>query len=94
MPETGPINWMQEFADLVLIGLDSNVAGKPHGHLSEDTLAYLQQTLDTAHGRSVIVGIHHPPFLTGKAKMDIQNLRDSAALREILSAYIGEASCD
>ena len=73
MPRAGPINWMQEFADLVLIGLDSSVPGKPHGHLSDATLEYLVQALDSANGKTVIVGIHHPPFLTGKEKMDIQN---------------------
>ena len=91
MPKTGPINWTQDFEDLVLIGLDSSVSGKPHGHLSAATLGYLQQALDAACEKPVIVGVHHPPFLTGKEKMDIQNLRDSAALREILSAYRGEA---
>lgn len=90
MPETGPINWMQEFADLVLIGLDTSVTGKPHGQLDKATLNYLQQGLHTANGKPVIVGIHHPPFLTGKEKMDIQNLHDSAMLKRLLGNYGGE----
>ena len=90
MPKDGPINWMHDFDDLVLIGLDSSVAGKPFGYLSDTTLAFLSQGLHRADGRAVIVGIHHPPFLTGKEKMDIQNLRDSAALGQILSGYRGE----
>ena len=91
MPQSGEINWMQEYADLALIGLDSSVPGKPHGHLTDVTLEYLVQALDSANGKTVLVGIHHPPFLTGKEKMDIQNLRDSAALSKILSGYTGEA---
>ena len=90
MPETGPINWIQELTDLVLIGLDSSVTGNPHGHLGDATLGYLQKCLNAAGGKTVIVGVHHPPFLTGKEKMDIQNLRDSTKLRQILSGYQGE----
>lgn len=91
MPKSGPINWLQEFEDIVLIGLDSSVAGKPHGHLDDATLDYLRRCLAAASGKPVIVGLHHPPFLTGKEKMDIQNLRDNAALRRMLSDYSGEA---
>lgn len=90
MPASGPVNWIQEFADLVLIGLDSSVPGKAHGHLSDKTLEHLRQGLDAADGRPVLVGLHHPPFLTGIEKMDIQNLRDSDRLRHILSDYRGE----
>lgn len=90
MPEAGPINWTAEFSDLVVIGLDSSVAGKAHGHLTDATLGYLQDRLDTLYGKQVIVAIHHPPFLTGKEKMDIQNLRDSGKLQSILSGYQGQ----
>ncbi len=90
MPTSGPLNWMTEFEDLVLIGLDSSVAGKAHGHLSDVTLAYLQECLKLAGTRPVIVGTHHPPFVTGKEKMDVQNLRDSDKLKQILSEYPGE----
>ena len=90
MPKSGPINWIQEFADLILIGIDSNVPGKPHGHLSDATLEFLKRSLNAAGGKSAIVGVHHPPFLTGKAKMDVQNLFDSTALRQILSDFPGE----
>ncbi len=90
MPETGPINWTTEFSDLVVIGLDSSVGGKAHGHLSDTTLDYLHDKLATLRGEPVIVAIHHPPILTGKEKMDIQNLRDSGKLQTILSGYQGQ----
>lgn len=90
MPTSGPINWTEEFADLAVIGLDTNVAGKAHGHLTDTTLGYLKNTLAELHDKPVIVAIHHPPVLTGIEKMDIQNLRDSCALKTILSDYQGE----
>jgi len=90
MTESGPINWFEDFADMALIGLDTNVAGKSHGHLSDTTLDYLRDTLAALNGKPVIVAIHHPPILTGIEKMDIQNLRDSCGLKTILSEYQGE----
>ena len=90
MPKSGPINWACEFADIALIGLDSSVVDQSHGHLSNTTLTFLKEHLDALQGKPVIVATHHPPFLTGKEKMDIQNLRDSEALKETLSEYCGE----
>lgn len=90
MPQSGPVNWTVEFADLAVIGLDSNVEGKAHGHLSDASLDFLTAALATANGKPVIVAVHHPPILTGIEKMDSQNLRDSRKLQTILSEYHGE----
>jgi|TARA_B110000977_G_scaffold84458_1_gene112778 3',5'-cyclic AMP phosphodiesterase CpdA len=90
MPRSGAINWDAEFSDLALIGLDTNVKGAAHGHLTDTTLDYLKDTLATLSKKPVIVAIHHPPILTGIEKMDIQNLRDSRKLQTILSEYRGE----
>ena len=90
MPKSGPIDWTAEFEDLVLIGLDTNVAGKAHGHLNDASLDYLQRQLTTFSTKPIIVATHHPPVITGIEKMDIQNLRDSRRLREILSSHPGE----
>lgn len=90
MPKSGPVNWAVEFADLAVVGLDTNVAGKAHGHLTGATLDYLQGILAALRTKPVIVAIHHPPILTGLEKMDIQNLRDSRKLQTILSGYQGE----
>ncbi|EET47666.1 phosphodiesterase [Thalassobium sp. R2A62] len=90
MPVEGPINWIEDFDDLVVIGLDSSVEGKAHGHLSDATLSFLSTSLDVQDGKPTIVTIHHPPVLTGIEKMDIQNLRESTQLQAILSGYKGE----
>jgi hypothetical protein len=90
MPLEGPINWALDFGDLSVIGLDSSVAGKAHGHLTDETLCFLSETLDAQEGSPTIVTMHHPPVLTGIEKMDIQNLRDSKQLKKILSGYKGE----
>jgi 3',5'-cyclic AMP phosphodiesterase CpdA len=90
MPKNGPINWVAEFDDLVVIGLDTNVQAKAHGHLSNTSLDFLRNGLNMAGGRSVMVAVHHPPILTGIEKMDIQNLRESREFRSILSEYKDE----
>ena len=77
MPSTGPINWTIEFDDLVLIALDSSIPGQAHGHLSEETLSFLVNTLERQNGLPALVALHHPPITTGIEKMDIQNLRES-----------------
>ena len=90
MPKTGPINWQIDFEDLKVIGLDTSIIGKAHGNLETDSLNFLRSSLNSAKGKPVIVASHHPPIITGIEKMDIQNLRDSDELKEILSTYQGE----
>ena len=90
MPPSGPINWAVEFSDLAVIGLDTNVFNKSHGHLTANSLSYLKNLLKKFGTKPVIVAVHHPPILTGIEKMDIQNLRDSDDLRSILADYKGE----
>lgn len=90
MPKTGAVNWTADYADLAVIGLDTNVNGEAHGALSDASLGYLQARLMAAGGKPVLVATHHPPIMTGIEKMDIQNLRDSRGLQTILSEYNGE----
>ena len=90
MPQFGPINWTAEFVDMALIGLDSNVVGQAYGNVTEETLDYLERTLNSLNNKPVVVAIHHPPILTGIESMDIQNLRESRKLRILLSNYEGE----
>lgn len=90
MSSEGPINWAMDFGDLALICLDSSVPGCAHGHLSDETLSFLAKTLAAQGSVPTIVAMHHPPFLTGIEKMDIQNLRESGQLKSILSGYSGE----
>jgi 3',5'-cyclic-AMP phosphodiesterase len=90
MPRTGAINWMKELVNFAIIGLDTSVNGASHGHLTEATLGYLEVTLAKVSPKPVIVAVHHPPVTTGIAKMDVQNLRDSAPLKRTLSGYQGD----
>lgn len=90
MPTEGPIDWVADLPDFAVVGLDTRVPGSPHGHLSESSLDFLKGHLARLAGKPVLIGLHHPPFLTGIHGMDIQHLRETDALREILSSYAGE----
>ena len=90
MPKIGPINWEIDFQDLKVIALDTSIIGRAHGNLETASLNFLRSALNSAKEKPVIVATHHPPVMTGIEKMDIQNLRDSDELKEILSTYKGE----
>jgi Icc protein len=71
--------------DLVLI--DSSVADAPHGCLEDATLQWLEATLAASATRPALLFLHHPPFVTGIARMDRQNLRDASDLAAVLKRH-------
>jgi len=64
------IHYTADIGDLRLIMLDSVAPGAGHGELCPSRLDFLDRALADAAGRDVIIGLHHPPFLTGIAAMD------------------------
>jgi 3',5'-cyclic AMP phosphodiesterase CpdA len=86
----GPVNWIADFADFCLIGLDSQVERQSYGQLSEETLVFLANALSELGDKPALVALHHPPFDTGIDAMDSQNLMESASLKRILNAHPGE----
>jgi Icc protein len=71
--------------DLVLI--DSSVPDAPHGRLEDATLQWLDATLAASATRPALLFLHHPPFVTGIAHMDRQNLRDASDLAAVLKRH-------
>lgn len=90
MPSSGPIDWIADLGDFAVVGLDTNVPRAPHGRLADDSLDFLKRQMDRFSAKPFLVGAHHPPFETGIIAMDIQNLHDSAGLREVLDRHAGE----
>lgn len=81
------VNYVAEAGPLRLVMLDSSVAGRPHGALGSDGLAFLDHALAAAPDRPALICAHHPPFLTGIRHMDVQNLADAADLEEVLRRH-------
>ena len=89
MPKDGPIDWIEELTDVVLVGLDTLVQGSSHGQLDEGSLAFLRESFASHPAKPFLIGLHHPPFTTGIHGMDIRNLLQSEPLRDLLRAHSG-----
>jgi 3',5'-cyclic-AMP phosphodiesterase len=72
--------------DLQLIGLDTVVPGKGSGFLCADRLKWLDEALSTCKNPTIIV-MHHPPFETGIAHMDLVGLEGKAAFVEVVKKH-------
>lgn len=73
--------------DLRVIGLNSAVAGRPHGHLEAEELEFLARALAAGPAVPTIIALHHPPVLTGVEHMDRINLHNAAALAAIVEGH-------
>lgn len=92
MPSSGPIDWVIDLGDFVLVGLDTSIPNAPNGRLAGDSLDFLRRQMGRFSPKPFLVGIHHPPFATGIIAMDKQNLHGSEALREVLDGHAGEVN--
>lgn len=82
-----PLNQLHRVGDLDIVLLDSSVPGAPHGELAAETLAWLEAALTATPKRPALLFLHHPPFATGIAHMDVQNLRNATALAECVARH-------
>lgn len=78
--------YVAEIGSIRLIALDSSVPGKPHGHLGDTQLAWLDKTL-AEDDRPTMIAVHHPPAQTGIVHMDRIGLTDTEAFAEVIRAY-------
>jgi 3',5'-cyclic AMP phosphodiesterase CpdA len=83
----GPLNQCMAAGPLDLVLLDSSVPGEPQGRLEAATLDWLEATLKAAPLRPALVFLHHPPFQTGIAHMDRQNLHIAEALEAVIRRH-------
>jgi 3',5'-cyclic AMP phosphodiesterase CpdA len=83
----GPLNSLRRVGDVDVVLIDSSVPGAAHGELEAATLAWLGATLAASSTRPALLFLHHPPFVTGIAHMDAQNLRNAADLAAILRRH-------
>ncbi len=84
---SGALNQLRALGALDIILLDSSVSRRPHGELDEVTLRWLDGTLGTSPQRPALLFLHHPPFVTGIAHMDRDNLRNAAELAAIVQRH-------
>jgi 3',5'-cyclic-AMP phosphodiesterase len=86
-PVTDALNLSLSVGPLDVVLLDSSVPGAPHGRLAATTLRWLDATLAAGATRPALLFLHHPPFVTGIAHMDRQNLCNAGDLAAVLARH-------
>ncbi len=84
LPRSGFLNFAVACGPLLVIGLDTLVAGEDKGALSEEGLLWLEAALGAAADRPSLIVMHHPPFLTGIAPMDRIGLEGREGFHQIV----------
>lgn len=80
LPQEGEfLHYCMDDHPLRLVGLDSTVPGEPGGLMCDARLAWLDATLGNP-GRPTLLFMHHPPFVTGIAHMDVQRCANADRL--------------
>jgi len=70
-----------------LVALDTLVPGQVGGLLCAERLGWLAARLEEAPERPTVIFMHHPPFLTGIARMDAHGLANSAEFAEVVRRH-------
>jgi Icc protein len=70
-----------------LVMLDTLVPGASHGELSAIQLEWLDRTLAAQPTKPTLIGMHHPPFVTGIPHMDKIALLNPDMLRGIIARH-------
>ncbi|SHI11260.1 3',5'-cyclic adenosine monophosphate phosphodiesterase CpdA [Vibrio aerogenes CECT 7868] len=70
-----------------IVLLDSQVTGVPHGRVSDEQLAYLDEVLSRTSDKHTLVLLHHHPLLVGSAWLDQHSLKDRDKFWQIIHRY-------
>jgi Icc protein len=83
-PSTAPIDRVHWIGGLRIIALDSSVPGHHYGEVTAEQLAWLAEELRTPAPDGTILAMHHPPVPSVLDLAVLVELRDQAALAEVL----------
>jgi len=84
-PTTEPYDYVVRLDGARLVVLDSTVPGRAHGELSADQLTWLAAQLAQPAPDGTVLVLHHPPLPSPSRLTTAIELRDRAALAEVLS---------
>ncbi len=87
LPAEGFIQYVIEYYPVRMIGLDTQVIGKPYGLMCAQRLGWLEQQLLAQPDRPTLLFMHHPPFETGIEHMDVQNCRNGDMLGSLVEQH-------
>ncbi len=87
LPREGFVQYVIEDFPVRMIGLDTQVIGKPYGLMCQQRLGWLEQQLLAQPDRPTLLFMHHPPFKTGIEHMDKMNCRNGKAMGELVENH-------
>lgn len=87
LPDEGALSFALDVGELRVVALDTSVPGLHHGELDAETLAWLDTELAEHRNRTVVIVMHHPPFMTGIPYLDIYGLRNAEAFAAVLARH-------
>jgi 3',5'-cyclic AMP phosphodiesterase CpdA len=87
IPPARPAHFVVDDLPVRLVAVDTTIAGRHDGELTDDELAWLDRTLGGAPERPTIVAMHHPPFVTGMWWMDYGGLDAAPTMRSIVDRH-------
>lgn len=82
-----PVQYAVDVAGVRLVCCDTTVDGHPHGHMSEERLAWLDGALGAAPATPTVVATHHPPFPIGIRFIDDMRFVDPAGFAKVISRH-------
>jgi 3',5'-cyclic AMP phosphodiesterase CpdA len=88
LPRQGFLNYVIEDYPLRIVALDTLIPGEGGGELCPDRLGWLDDTLVREPDRPSLIMMHHPPFVTGIARMDQAGLSGTAPFAEIVQRHV------
>jgi len=80
-----PVDRVIDVNGLRVIALDTSVPGYHHGEVTSDQLSWLAGVLAEPAEHGSLLALHHPPIPTALPLMTILELREQAALAEVLA---------
>ncbi|UJF19104.1 3',5'-cyclic-AMP phosphodiesterase [Vibrio sp. SS-MA-C1-2] len=69
----------------LVVLLDSQVEGTPHGELSDEQLRFLRKILAQHSDRHAFISLHHHPLAAGSAWLDQHQLKNSDAFWDVVT---------
>ncbi len=84
---TAELDPIVDFPHWRVVLLDSTIAGAVPGHFPSEQLAFLENALEEAGERHVLVSFHHHPVPIGCAWMDPIGVRNPDSLFAVLDRY-------
>ncbi|PCN47135.1 phosphodiesterase [Curtobacterium sp. 'Ferrero'] len=83
-PTDRPVDFVYDVNGLRVITLDTSVPGAHHGEVSPEQLDWLAEVLSEAAPHGTILAMHHPPVPSVQDLAVLVELRDQAALAEVV----------